>query len=325
MKVIKYILYSVVGLLVAFTFVPTSMSANQLIAAQKNVTASKSSTQGTFVASYLTYQEGEGDTASESIGGTPGEITIVRAMAHKNYEWRVEHGGITTDDEGNQLSGDTREVKGYVFHSIGASQPNAKGLVNTQYSYTDDEGSYHAVIDAKTGYVWQVAPWSALLWHGNGANKTCVGVETCEPPPSVASYDSGGHYIEVIHDKEAYEKYLGTTYYTAVDLCAWLCIEYDIDPLGKDVYYCDRGMYNIVAHDDVPNSSHVDPNHLWNPTLAKDDAGNKAYTEPIFTMDGFRKDVAAAKARGVNVTYIDAPYTTTSSGGRIYDNPTIGG
>lgn len=322
-KKLKWGLISLLVGVVAFTFIPTSMSVKSIMQAQTAVTPeSYGNSQTTFVTSYLSYQRELGDNAFASIGGEPGQLTIVLAMAHDNGEWAQSHGGIKTDDQGNQTAGQTREIKGYVYHATASSQPNAIGFVNAQNKSSKTIGAYHAIVDANTGYVWQVAPWTSYLYHGNAANSTCIGVETCEPPPGVYEYGNSSHsYIGYIYDKAAYEEYVGRCYYSSVDLCAYLCEQYNIDPLGSDCYYDGANQPNIVTHDDVPSASHVDPNHLWNPTRAVDANGNKAYTEPLYTIEQFRQDVANAMQRGVSVTIIEAPYTTDSAGHRTYQNP----
>lgn len=64
------------------------------------------------------------------------------------------------------------------------------------------------------------------------------------------------------------------TYDTAVELFAFLCKQFELDPLADGV---------IISHKEGHKrgiaSDHVDPHHLW-------DGLQSGYT-----MDGFRKDV----------------------------------
>jgi hypothetical protein len=67
------------------------------------------------------------------------------------------------------------------------------------------------------------------------------------------------------------------TYKSAVELFAYLCKEYGLNPLADGV---------IIAHNEGyargVASNHADPSHLW-----------KGLNLP-YTMDGFRKDVKSA-------------------------------
>ncbi|MDE6746915.1 MAG: SPOR domain-containing protein, partial [Oscillospiraceae bacterium] len=71
-----------------------------------------------------------------------------------------------------------------------------------------------------------------------------------------------------------------TAYNSAVDLFAYLCKKFGFDPLadGVIVSHCEGHKRGIA-------SNHGDPEHLW-----------RGLGMP-YTMDGFRKDVAAAMGK----------------------------
>ena len=130
------------------------------------------------------------------------------------------------------------------------------------------------MIDGNTGVIYQCLPWSHRGWHGGGAsNNTHIGVEMCEP--ACIKYTSGSNYT--CSDTATAKAVVKRTYEAAVELFAFLCKQYNLDPLADGVIISHReGHARGIA------SNHGDPEHLWN--------GLKMG----YTMDGFRKAVAAA-------------------------------
>lgn len=103
-------------------------------------------------------------------------------------------------------------------------------------------------------------------WHcGGAANGTHIGVEMTEPDVSMPY-------------AEAAEQITGT-YRTAVALFAQLCTQFGLDPLADGVI-----IGHAEGHRCGVASNHADPELLWN-TYGMG-----------YTMDGFRRDVAAAMA-----------------------------
>lgn len=182
-------------------------------------------------------------------------------------------------------------VKGLMLHSVGCPQPKAQAFYNIFSASNYNRASVHAFIDANTGDVWQTLPWDHRGWHcGSGskgsANNTHIGVEMCEP--SGIKYVSGSTFQ--VLDAENAKKQTITTYNAAVELFAYLCKLYNLDPLADGVVIshkegCTRGIA----------SNHGDPDHLW-----------KQLGLP-YTMDGFRKDVAAK----MNASSATVPTTET--------------
>lgn len=165
-------------------------------------------------------------------------------------------------------------VKGLMLHSVGCPQPSALVFVNNWNKSTYDRACVHAFIDGNTGVIYQCLPWSHRGWHGGGAsNNTHIGVEMCEP--ACIKYTSGSNFT--CSDTATAKAVVKRTYEAAVELFAFLCKEYGLNPLEDGVIISHReGHARGIA------SNHGDPEHLWN--------GLKTG----YTMDGFRKAVAAA-------------------------------
>ena len=177
-------------------------------------------------------------------------------------------------------AGKTIKVKGLMLHSIGCPQPSAMALIKS-WNTSDNviQACVHGFIDANTGEVYQTLPWEHRGWHcGGAANSTHIGIEMCEP--DCIKYTKGASFQ--CFDKAKAKDMVERTYKSAVELFAYLCKEYNLNPLAEGV---------ILAHSEGYKkglaSNHADPEHLW-----------KGLKLP-YTMDGFRKDVKAA----MNPTY----------------------
>ena len=154
--------------------------------------------------------------------------------------------------------------QGIMLHSIGCPQPDAAVMTRyfDQYQPGGQSVCVHAFVQAD-GTVYQTLPWETIAWHcGGAANDTHIGVEMTEP-------SAGMTYAEAA-------KQITGTYHAAVELCAWLCKIYGLDPLADGVI-----IGHAEGHRRGVASNHADPEYLWN-----------AYGMG-FTMDGFRQDVYA--------------------------------
>lgn len=171
-------------------------------------------------------------------------------------------------------------VKGLMLHSVACPQPNAEVFIKAWNNKYYVSTCVHGVIDGNTGKVYQTLPWNHRGVHAGGAaNNTHIGIEMCEPGQIRYLSD----YVTVEYseaDKPAILAVIARTYSSAVELFAMLAEKYNLDPLENGV---------IVSHKEGCAlgiaSNHADPTHLW-------DQLNTG-----FTMDGFRKDVAAAMSR----------------------------
>ena len=173
---------------------------------------------------------------------------------------------FTTGNKCYQVGAPLRP-QGLMLHSIGTPQPSAAVLARyfDQYQPGGQSVCVHAFVQAD-GTVYQTLPWETIAWHcGGSANSTHIGVEMTEPDVSM-SY------------AEAAEQITGT-YHAAVELFAQLCEMYSLDPLADGVI-----IGHAEGHRRGVASNHADPELLWN-TYGMG-----------YTMDGFRRDVAAAMA-----------------------------
>lgn len=173
---------------------------------------------------------------------------------------------FTTGNKCYQVGAPLRP-QGLMLHSIGTPQPSAAVLARyfDQYQPGGQSVCVHAFVQAD-GTIYQTLPWEMRGWHcGGAANGTHIGVEMTEPDVSMSYAESA-------------EQITGT-YHAAVELFAQLCEMYSLDPLADGVI-----IGHAEGHRRGVTSNHADPEYLWN-TYGMG-----------YTMDGFRRDVAAAMA-----------------------------
>lgn len=155
-----------------------------------------------------------------------------------------------------------------MLHSVGCAQPSAEHFANS-WNRETCEASVQAVIDANSGEIIQTMPWNFRAWHCAGlANNTHVGVEMCES--KYIKYTSGAKF-EILDRTKAVQDCM-RTYHAAVDLFAFLCKLYKINPLTGICSHKEGGLAGIA-------SGHVDPEHYWKGLSMN------------YSMDGFRADV----------------------------------
>lgn len=180
-------------------------------------------------------------------------------------------------------------VKGIVLHSTGTPQPKASAYINA-FNNPSVKKSVHAFIEPN-GTVYQTLPWDIKGWHvGSGNNGSYntdhIGIEMCEP--NTIKYSGGATWTDL--NPEATKQTVLDLYKHSVDLFAYLCKQFNLNPLQDGVI-----VSHYEAHQRGKGSGHVDPKHLW------DKFG--------LTMDQFRKDVAAAM-NGKPVSTTPTPTTT---------------
>lgn len=165
-------------------------------------------------------------------------------------------------------------VKGLMLHSVGCPQPKAEVFIKKWDDPNSPQVCVHAFVDGNTGKVYQTLPWEHRAWHcGGAANNTHIGVEMCEPP--CIRYTSG--FAFTCSDREAAMAVLKRTYDASVELFAFLCKQYRLDPLADGVIISHK-----EGHDRGLASGHGDPDHLWRGMQCQ------------YTMDGFRQAVSKA-------------------------------
>lgn len=180
-------------------------------------------------------------------------------------------------------SGKTITPKGVMIHSTGADNPLLSryvapddGLLGTPSSRHWNQSGTGACPHGFIGKlkdgsvaVYQTLPWTMRGWHaGKGshgsANDTHISFEICEDGLENASY------FEAV-------------YRQAVELTAYLCRQFDLDPLVNGVVIC-----HSEGHAQGIASNHADVMH-WFPRFGK-------------TMDDFRADVAREMEGGDDLT-----------------------
>lgn len=176
-------------------------------------------------------------------------------------------------------------VAGLMLHSVGCPQPSAAVFIKSWNNTDHNNSCVHAFIDSNTGDVYQTLPWDHRGWHcGSGrkgsGNSTHIGVEMCEP--GCIKYISGSKFT--CSDIAAAKAAVKRTYEAAVELFAFLCEKYNLDPLAEGVI-----ISHAEGHKRNIASNHGDPEHLW------DQLGME------YTMDTFRAAVKATMGKtGMN-------------------------
>ena len=162
-------------------------------------------------------------------------------------------------------------VKGLMIHSVGCPQPKADVFMKN-WNRADANACVHAIVEPD-GDVYQLLPWEHRGWHcGGGANNTHIGVEMTEP--ATIKYAGGASWAET-GDGENTKNHVLATYRYAVELFAYLCRQFGLDPLADGVIIshsegCKRGIA----------SNHGDVEHLW--------------SKFGLSMGQFRKDIKVA-------------------------------
>ena len=166
-------------------------------------------------------------------------------------------------------------VKGLMLQSVGCPQPNASVFIKNWNTPSYGTACVHGFIDGNDGTVYQTLPWNHRGWHcasgpkGSG-NNTHIGVEMCEP--ASIRYTGGSSFT--CSNLSAARTSVKKTYEAAVELFAYLCKLYGLNPTADGVIISHReGHARGIA------SNHGDPEHLWNGLGMG------------YTMNTFRKDV----------------------------------
>lgn len=172
-------------------------------------------------------------------------------------------------------AGRTMVPKGVMVHSTGANNPNLRRYVGPDdgllgessprhWNQSGVGACVHAFIGRQKGgtvAIYQTLPWTMRGWHSasgpkGSANNTHISFEICE-------------------DDLSDETYFRAVYDQAVELTAYLCKAYGLDPEADGVVICHQeGFQRGIA------SNHADVLH-WFPKYGK-------------SMDDFRADVAQA-------------------------------
>lgn len=188
-------------------------------------------------------------------------------------------------------AGKTITVKGLMIHSVGCSQPKASVFINN-WNKSGANACVHAIVEPG-GDVYQLLPWNYRGWHGGGSsNNTHIGVEMTEP--STIKYKSGASWTEAGDGKNT-KAHVLATYKYAVELFAYLCKEYGLNPLADGVIISHSEGYKMGIA-----SNHSDVEHLW-----------KSFG---LTMEQFRKDIKSTLEADGNCIYPSIDFKTIKYG-----------
>ena len=178
---------------------------------------------------------------------------------------------ITNND--NYRSNRQITPKGIMLHSVGVPQPNPEifaNIFNTPRPNGRQVG-VHAFLGAD-GRVFQTLPWSHRAWHcGGSGNDTHIGIEMTEP--GTIRYTGGASWTD--NNPERTRDFVFATYGTAVELFAFLCSKFDLNPFADGVI-----LSHSEGHRRGIASNHADVEHIWN--------------RFNLSMNQFRKDVQTA-------------------------------
>lgn len=168
-------------------------------------------------------------------------------------------------------AGRTIVPKGIMVHSTGVAQPDPAVFLRL-WDDPDGAACVHAIVHQ--GGVIQTLPWNHRAWHagnppggGLSANNTHISFEILEPAGH--TYQGG---TMVGYDAAKNAAYFAKVYQNAVELCAFLCQTYGLDPRTQIVDHREGCLKDIA-------SNHADVSH-WFPKHKK-------------SMDTLRADVAA--------------------------------
>lgn len=188
-------------------------------------------------------------------------------------------------------------VRGVLVHSTAANNPYisryvqpsddakdreellrrlGKNRYNNDWNHVSEGKGVHAFIGKLTdGTIAsvQTGPWERKAWGcGSGTRGSC---------------NNGWIQFEICEDDLNHEDYFLKVYQEAVELTAYLCSLYNLDPNGK-VNYLGYEIPVILCHADSHKlqfgSNHADVLHWW-PRFGK-------------SMETFRKDVLACMSGG---------------------------
>ena len=167
------------------------------------------------------------------------------------------------------IKGEHIRPRGVMVHSTGCNNPYLRRYVSpgderigdplsTNWNQSGVGACAHAFIGRLADgsiAAYQTLPWTMRGWHcGGDGNNTHISFEICE-------------------DKLADKSYFQATYQAAVELTAYLCKRFGLNPLADGVVLC-----HAEGHRQGIASNHADVLHWW---------GRYGVS-----MDNFRRDVA---------------------------------
>lgn len=126
-------------------------------------------------------------------------------------------------------AGEKMDPKGIAIYTVGCPQPSAKVLIHNWNRENFENGCPHAIIDAKTGDVYQTLPYDIKGVHSrNSADEDRIGVILCEP--SSIKYKNKYEIVDL--NPTMTEQFIETAYGSAVKFCISLCKQFGFDPMS---------------------------------------------------------------------------------------------
>jgi N-acetylmuramoyl-L-alanine amidase len=192
------------------------------------------------------------------------------------------------------------EVKKLVLHSTGCAQPDADIIIANMNNESASE-SVHGFIE--TDRVIQTLPWNYKAWHVGSGNKgsynSCaIGIEICEPKGHTYQ---GGSMRE--YNVDANAEYFRKVYNNAVELFAYLCKKFNLDPIKDILCHCE-------VHTIGYGSNHSDvmqwfPKHGKNMDMFRSDVkkkiGEASMPKETITPKSSKEDIKWAQRNLNNV------------------------
>ena len=196
------------------------------------------------------------------------------------------------------------EVKGILFHSTGCNNPNIKRYVQPSDGVSDYNKMISIIGKNTSNNDWNHIERQAGLsaWIGKLEDGTVAAVQTMPwnyrpwgcGSGNRGSCNDGWIQFEICEDSLKNEDYFLAVYKEAIELCAYLCKMYGLNPKGL-VNHNGVSVPVITCHADAHylglGSNHGDINH-WFPKYGK-------------SMQTVREDVAKLLSSGVSTSKPD--------------------
>ena len=170
-------------------------------------------------------------------------------------------------------SGRTITARGVVVHSTGANNPNLKRYVGpddgvlgeNRYDNHWNRSNIGKCVHAFIGYdknnvvrCYQTLPWDCRPWGCGGGSK--------------GSYNNSHIQFEICEDDMGNQSYFEEAFGMAVDLCAYLCRQYDI-PVDNIVSHKEAGRLGYASNHGDPE--HWMSNHGWTMNVFRQNVSQK--------------------------------------------------
>ncbi|MFC4551080.1 MULTISPECIES: N-acetylmuramoyl-L-alanine amidase [Halorussus] len=170
-----------------------------------------------------------------SLGGTV--LASSTAAAKPSVDWEAAHSSnYTSADRGAGY------IDWIVIHTV---QGSAQSAVNWFQDPDADVSAHYTV--AQDGYKYQSVSDINIAWHAGGSNYNTYSV----------GIEHGGYVSGTYEDAQ---------YRASAKLASWLCDQYGVPkqhPSSVPYDAANPANGGIIAHSQVPESTHTDPGSNW--------------------------------------------------------------